>query len=60
MNKADWEINIQSLASSVAEKCGRDVAKSAFQRVGATCFEDLSQAYYEEVLGDLMLMDSED
>ena len=60
MNKDDWEINIQNLASSVAEKCGRDVAKSAFQRVGATCFADLNPAYYEEFFGDLMLMDSDD
>lgn len=60
MTRTDWEINIENLADSVAEKCGEKVALSAFQRAGATCFEDLNPAHYEEVFGDLMLIDSED
>lgn len=60
MNKVDWEINIDDLASRVAEKFGGDVVASVFQRVGATCFEDLNPEYYEEVFSDLMLMDEDD
>ena len=59
MNKYDWEINITDLASRVADKYGSEVVASAFHRFGATCFEDLSPAYYNEVFGDLMQMDED-
>jgi len=60
MTRLDWEININNLADSVAEKHGAEVAASVFARVGATCFDDLSPAHYGEVFGDLMLMDEDD
>lgn len=59
MTRTDWEINITNLAERVAEKYGESAARGAFQRVGATCFEDLSPAYYDEVFGDLMQMDED-
>ena len=59
MNKCDWEINITDLASRVANKYGSEVTASAFHSFWATCFEDLSAAYYSEVFGDLMQMDED-
>ena len=53
MTRTDWEININNLAAEVAAKCGSDVARSAFTIFGATCFEDLSPAYYWDVFGTL-------
>lgn len=60
MNRTDWEINITNLTERVAEKYDEATARSVFQRVGATCFEDLSPVYYSEVFGDLMQMDEDD
>ena len=60
MNRTDWEINITNLATRVAEKYSESAVRGAFQRVGATCFEDLSPVYYSEVFGDLMQMDEDD
>ena len=60
MTRTDWEINITNLTARVAEKYGEAAVKGAFQRVGATCFEDLSPVDYSEVFGDLMQMDEDD
>ena len=60
MTRENWEINIEDLASRVAAAYGNEVAESVFRRFGATCFEDLSPIYYDEVFGDLMLIDSDE
>ena len=59
MARQDWQTNIENTATSVAVKYGNEVVASVFRRYGATCFEDLSQVYYSEVFGDLMLIDSD-
>lgn len=59
MTRSDWEINIENLAARVAEKYGDSAARGVFQRVDATCFDDLSPYYYDEVFGDLMQMDED-
>ncbi len=59
MTKMDWQINIENLAARVAETYGSDVAASVFARYDATCFDDLSLAYYDQVFGDLMLIDAD-
>lgn len=59
MTKMDWQINIENLAARVAETYGSDVAASVFARYDATDFEDLSPAYYDQVFGDLMLIDAD-
>lgn len=59
MTKMDWQINIENLAARVAETYGSDVAASVFARYDATCFDDLSPAYYDQVFGDLMLIDAD-
>lgn len=59
MTKKDWRINIEDLATSVSAEYGSEVAESVFKRYGATCFEDLSPIYYDEVFGDLLLIDSD-
>ena len=59
MTRQDWQINIENLAASVSAKYGSEVAESVFKRFGATCFEDLSPIYYDEVFGDLLLIDSD-
>lgn len=59
MTKFDWKINIENTAASVAAKYGSNVAETVFARYDATCFEDLSPAYYSEVFGDLMLIDED-
>lgn len=59
MTRQDWQINIENLAASVSVEYGSEVAESVFRRVGATCFEDLSPLYYDEVFGDLLLIDSD-
>ena len=59
MTKLDWQINIESLAESVAEKYGSKVAESAFIGVGASCFEELNPSDYEEVFSNLMQMDAD-
>lgn len=60
MTRDDWQINIEILAERVADKYGTEVAQAAFIRAGATCFEDLSPSFYEEVFGDLMQMDEDE
>ena len=60
MTRVDWEINITDLAERVAEKYGQEVAQTPFRKVGATCFDDLSPCYYDEVYGELMQMDEDD
>ena len=59
MTRQDWQINIENTAESVAAKYGNDVAMSVFRRYDATCFEDLSPAYYGEAFGDLMQIDED-
>ena len=59
MTKKDWRINIENLAASVSAEYGSEVAESVFKTYGATCFEDLSPFYYDEVFGDLLLIDSD-
>ena len=59
MTKMDWQINIENLAARVTETYGSDVAASVFARYDATDFEDLSPAYYDQVFGDLMLIDED-
>jgi hypothetical protein len=59
MTKKDWRINIENLAASVSAEYGSEVAASVFRRYDATCFEDLSPIYYDEVFGDLLLIDSD-
>ena len=59
MTRQDWQINIENLAASVSVGYGSEVAESVFRRFGATCFEDLSPLYYDEVFGDLLLIDSD-
>ncbi len=59
MTRQDWQINIENLAASVSVEYGSEVAESVFRRFGATCFEDLSPLYYDEVFGDLLLIDSD-
>ena len=59
MTRTDWQINIENLVASVTEKVGAEAAAWPFLKFGATCFDDLSPAYYDEVLGDLMLMDAD-
>ena len=59
MTKKDWRINIENLATSVSAEYGSEVAESVFKRYGATCFENLSPIYYDEVFGDLLLIDSD-
>ena len=57
MIKTDWEINIHNTASSVARKHGHEVVISVFARYDASSFEDLNPIFYNEVFGDLMLID---
>ena len=59
MTKKDWRIHIENLAASVSAEYGSEVAESVFKRYGATCFEDLSPIYYDEVFGDLLLIDTD-
>ena len=59
MTKMDWQINIENLAARVAETYGSAVAASVFARYDATDFEDLSPAYYDQVFGDLILIDED-
>lgn len=59
MTRQDWRINIETLAASVSAEYGSEVAESVFRRYDASCFEDLSPLYYDEVFGDLMLIDSD-
>lgn len=57
MTTQDWQINTENLAASVAAKYGSEAAM--FRRYDASCFEDLNPMYYNEVFGDLMLIDED-
>lgn len=59
MTRQDWWINIENLTASVSAEYGSEVAESVFRRYGATCFENLSPIYYDEVFGDLLLIDTD-
>ncbi|MBO4339602.1 MAG: hypothetical protein J5877_06790 [Clostridia bacterium] len=59
MTRQDWRINIENLAASVSAEYGSEVAESVFRRYGATCFENLSPIFYDEVFGNLLLIDSD-
>ena len=59
MTRQDWRINIENLAASVSAEYGSEVAESVFRRYGATCFENLSPVFYDEVFGNLLLIDSD-
>jgi hypothetical protein len=59
MTKTDkemWRINIENDADEVCSIYGAAAVDGVFQRYDATCFDDLSPSYYEEVFGDLELM----
>lgn len=51
-----WRINIESDADQVCSIYGATTVDGVFQRYDATCFDNLSPSYYEEVFGDLELM----
>jgi hypothetical protein len=51
-----WRINIENDADQVCSIYGAATVDSVFQRYDATCFDNLSTSYYEEVFGDLELM----
>lgn len=51
-----WRINIENDADQVRSIYGAATVDSVFQRYDATCFDNLSTSYYEEVFGDLELM----
>ena len=55
-----WRINIENDADMVCSMYGSETAESVFRRHGATCFDDLGPACYEEVFGDLELMINDD
>ena len=59
MTKNDWRINIETLAASVAEKYGNEVAESAFTPYDATNFDNLSPSHYWDVFGNLQQMDED-
>ena len=48
--------HIQDAANQVVNEYGEDVAKSVFQRFGATCAEDLNPSDYEAVFSELYLI----
>ena len=49
----DLLISIQDAANQVVNEYGEDVAKSVFQRFGATCAEDLDPSDYEAAFSEL-------
>lgn len=51
--KEMWIINIENAASAVSLEHGIDVAKSVFQRYGASGIYNLTPCYYSEVFADL-------
>ena len=59
MTNQDWRTHIENLAASISAEYGSEVAESIFRRYGATGFENLSPIYYDEVFGDLLLIDSD-
>ena len=52
----DLLISIQDAANQVVNEYGEDVAKSVFQRFGATCAEDLDLSDYEAAFSELYLI----
>ena len=54
--KEMWIINIENAASTVCSQYGSDVAKSIFQRYGASGIYNLSPCYYSEVFSALELI----
>lgn len=60
MTRLDWEINITNLADSIARKYGSEAVSFVFSRYGASGFDDLSPYHYDEVFGDLAMMDEDD
>lgn len=59
MTKTDWEINIENLAASVAEKYGSEEVSFIFSKYGASCFDDLSPVHYGDVFDELDLRDAD-
>lgn len=51
-----WRINIENDADQVCSIYGAATVDGVFKRYDATCFDNLSPSYYEEVFGDLELM----
>lgn len=51
-----WRVNIENDADQVCSIYGAATIDGVFQCYDATCFDDLSPSYYEEVFGDLELM----
>ena len=56
MMNYDWQTNIENYAMMVVEEYGTGVVDSVFTRYDATCFEDLSPAFYSEVFSDLQMI----
>lgn len=54
--KEMWRINIENNTDQICSIYGANVVDGLFARYDATCFDDLSPSYYEEVFGDLELM----
>ena len=52
----DLLISIQDAANQVVNEYGEDVAKSVFQRFGATCAENLDPSDYEAAFSELYLI----
>jgi hypothetical protein len=51
-----WRINIENDADEACSIYGVAAVDGVFARYDATCFDDLSRSYYEEVFDDLELM----
>ncbi len=52
----DLLISIQDATNQVVNEYGEAVAKSVFQRFGATCAEDLDPSDYEAAFSELYLI----
>ncbi len=55
-DKKMWRINIENDADEACSIYGVAAVDGVFARYDATCFDDLSRSYYEEVFDDLELM----
>ena len=60
MTQLDWQINIENHSDSVVKKYGKDDVNFVFTKYGATGLDNLNPSHYDEVFGDLMLMDEDD
>jgi hypothetical protein len=60
VTRLDWKINIENIAESVSEKYGKGAVSFVFSKYGATGFDDLSPYHYDEVFGNLAMMDEDD